>query len=149
MAYLDVDGSGKVEFEELAAAIKDYRRFKRAKRRLEVQQACAERRLFLDQHVRLLLQYLVLVSGQGARPAAHSPTAHTAAAAAPNTAALASTWGTPTKQRAELFVNALDVQRAVDKSGVTAISHYFREVRERHHADAYSAVKELRANGAA
>ncbi|KAH8050470.1 hypothetical protein JL722_11441 [Aureococcus anophagefferens] len=64
VAYLDTDGSGKIEHDELQAAILDYRRFKRAKQRLELKRASAERRLFLDRQVLLLLQYLVLV-GEG------------------------------------------------------------------------------------
>ena len=47
VAYLDTDGSGKIEHRELQAAMLDYRRFKRAKQRLELQRAEREWRLFL------------------------------------------------------------------------------------------------------
>ena len=149
VAYLDTDGSGKIEHDELQAAILDYRRFKRAKQRLELKRASAERRLFLDRQVLLLLQYLVLV-GEGNKLKDQQYQAYA-------TAALGNANAAEAKDEAlretmaqvgpngphDQFINVVDMQRAIEKSSNLAIAQYFREVRERLHSDAYQQLREI------
>ena len=149
VAYLDTDGSGKIEHDELQAAILDYRRFKRAKQRLELKRASAERRLFLDRQVLLLLQYLVLV-GEGNKLKDQQYQAYA-------TAALGNANANEAKDEAlretmaqvgpngphDQFINVVDMQRAIEKSSNLAIAQYFREVRERLHSDAYQQLREI------
>lgn len=121
VAYLDTDGSGKIEHRELQAAMLDYRRFKRAKQRLELQRAERERRLFLDRQVLVLLQYLVLVGG--ARDA-------------------------PVDAGKEQSIEVAEFQRAIGRASHLPIAQYLRGIRERLHSGAYEGLAALRSSAA-
>jgi hypothetical protein len=161
--YLDTNDSGKIEHHELQAAMLDYRRFKRAKQRLELKRASAERRLFLDRQVLLLLQYLVLVGTQPKDDGPSSWGAAKLAAKAEKAAAAVAAAAAAEDDRDDggrdtvvakvpllgpniQLINVVEMQRSIEKSGHLAISQYFREVRERLHTDAYTNLRELRAD---
>jgi Ca2+-binding EF-hand superfamily protein len=124
VAYLDTDGSGKIEHRELQAAMLDYRRFKRAKQRLELQRAERERRLFLDRQVLVLLQYLVLVGGARDAP------------------------GDAGEDQSEQFIEVAEFQRAIGRASHLPIAQYLRGIRERLHSGAYRGLAELRSSAA-
>ena len=74
VSYLDRDQNGVVDFNELQDAIGDYRRWKRARRRIMLKRAHTEQRLFLEQQVTLLLQYLILIDSKNSETSSSSYT---------------------------------------------------------------------------
>lgn len=149
--YLDTDGNGTVEYDELNAALMDYRKFKRAKRRFEIQRARAEHRLFLDQQATLLLQFLVLMA-----PVRDSAAGTFVTPTAANNATSNPTSSYVKRRRSSIFdhkfnflnlsrpenqsIHIVEMQRAIEKASYQPVSQYFREVRERLHKETYDAM---------
>lgn len=152
--YLDTDGNGTVEYDELNAALMDYRKFKRAKRRFEIQRARAEHRLFLDQQATLLLQFLILMGPVRDSVAGSfvTPTTSNNAVSNPTASCFQGRRSSILDRKLCTFpylnlarpenqsIHIVEMQRAIEKASHQPVSRYFRDVRERLHKETYNAM---------